>query len=131
MSPFVRPLWKLACALIFLAVVLNYYVQRPERVTKAFAGDLYHERYEQAAEMLVAPSALELAEDGSMTIVDHAGQSTVVPAGRLPFMISGGREGDPGDFSMSAIQGDLQATPFFHLYLSIDGGKVCIERVGS
>lgn len=49
-----------------------------------FQGHMFAQRYDQAAEMLVAPSALEVAPDGSLAITDRAGNSTAVPAAQLP-----------------------------------------------
>ncbi|MGI9570678.1 MAG: hypothetical protein ACR2PH_13315 [Desulfobulbia bacterium] len=98
-------------------------------------SDLYHERYEEAARMLRAPSAIAVASDGALNVIDHAGKSTVVPVEQLPFKVNG----DAGDIRMIALgpstDGILHSPPVV-LHLSYDGGvtrfggKIRIESVG-
>ena len=88
--------------------------------------------------MLRAPSASEVAPDGALILVDHNGNSTVVPSEKLPFKVGGGRL-DTGDINMTALgastNGILHSPPAV-LYLSYDGGmirfggKIRIESVG-
>ncbi len=84
--------------------------------------------------MLRAPSSLEVAPDGGLILVDHAGESTAVPATKLPFIV-GGHDGVPDhDFSMTALGSSTNGvldTPAVTLYLSVDGGKVRIKGVDS
>ena len=111
-----------------------WWSQRPQRITQEFAGHLSHERYEEAAKMLRAPCTMELADDGSLSLVDHTGALTTVPAKRLPFRVGGGKDDKASDFSMTALQGSTKGildTPAVIVYLSIDGGKVRIESVES
>ena len=81
--------------------------------------------------MLSAPSAIEVASDGALTLIDHAGNSTTVQKARLPFLSGGGKPDGPGDFSMTALQGakDGQVDEPVVIYLGLDGGKIRIERV--
>ena len=117
-------------AVFIIFAVTNWWVYRSDRVTLAFVGHLSHERYEQAAQMLIAPSAIKVASEGGLTVVDHAGNSVTVPEARLPFHSGGGKPDGPGDFSMTALQGAKNGqveNPVF-IYLSLDGGKIRIER---
>jgi hypothetical protein len=122
-------------AAIFVGLALTYsLLERPKRTTQAFAGHLYHERYAEAALMLQAPSALEVTPDGELILTDNAGESTTVPAARLPFIIGGHAGTLDHDFMMTALQGSKNGvldTPAVRLYLCLDGGEVRIERVDS
>jgi len=82
--------------------------------------------------MLSAPSAIEVAPEGGLTIVDHSGNSVTVPEARLPFHSGGGKPDGPGDFSMTALQGAKNGkveNPVV-IYLALDSGKIRVERVG-
>jgi len=95
-------------------------------------GHLYHQRYDEAAQMLSEPSAIEVAADGQVTLIDHNGNRTNVPTAKLPFMVGGGTEAQPGKFSMTALgpsSNGVLETPALTLYLSLDGSKVRIERL--
>lgn len=125
---------KLALALVAILIaygLLMYWFQYPRKAKTGFMSDLYHERYEEAARMLRAPSAIEVAPDGALTLVDHSGATTVVPVEQLPFKVGGGSQ-DIGDTNMTA----LGPSPAVVLYLSYDGGmtrfggKIRIESVG-
>ena len=118
-------------AVFTVFAVTNWWVYRPGRVTSEFVGHLSHERYEDAAQMLSAPSAIEVASDGGLTVVDHAGNSVTVQEARLPFLSGGGEPDGPGDFSMTALQGGKngQVDEPVVIYLGLDGGKIRIERV--
>ena len=109
-------------------------IERPHRITEAFVGHLSHERYAQAKQMLQAPSDIKVVSEGGIVLVDRAGNSTTVAAERLPFIVGGGKLDGPGDFSMTALQnlrnGQLYS-PGVIAYLSIEGGKIHIERVVS
>ena len=83
--------------------------------------------------MLVAPSALEVAPDGSLALTDRAGNSTAVPAAQLPFKVSGppAEPRFPGR-TMMAIgpsTGGISDFPMVTLYVSFDGGEGHIEGV--
>lgn len=118
-------------AVFIIFTVTNWWVYRPGRVTSAFVGHLSHERYEEAAQMLSAPSAIEAASEGGLTIIDHSGKSVTVPKARLPFHSGGGKPDGPGDFSMTALQGakNGQVENPVVIYLGLEGGKIRIERV--
>jgi hypothetical protein len=125
----------LAIAAVLVGITLTaWWVQRPQRTTEKFAGHLSHERYEEAALMLNAPSAIEVTPDGGLILIDHAGNSTAVPATKLPFRVGGGEPDRPGDFSMTALgssaNGFLETPPVI-IYLRIQGGKIRIESVDS
>jgi hypothetical protein len=95
-----------ALAVVFAAISATaWLVERPTQITKAFVGHLSHERYEEAEQMLQAPSAIKVASEGGIVLVDRAGNSTAVPAERLPFFVGGGQPNGPGDFAMTALQG--------------------------
>ena len=81
--------------------------------------------------MLSAPSVIEVASEGGLTVVDLAGNSVTVPEARLPFHSGGGNPDGPGDFSMTALQGakNGQVENPVVIYLGLDGGKIRIERV--
>lgn len=123
----------LAGALLLLAVgvTVSWYDQ-PRRTTERFVGNMYHERYEDAAGMLHPPSALTVESDGALVIVDRNGRSISVPGDQLPFM-AGGHDGDQAhDFKMTALgpstDGILHDPPVT-LYLSLVGGEVAIEAI--
>lgn len=113
--------------------VTNWWIYRSDRVTKAFVGHLSHERYEEAAQMLIAPSAIEVDSSGGVLLVDHDRNATAVPEARLPFLAGGGRLDGPANFSMTALQGSKNGRVEgpVTIYLSVEGGKICIERVDS
>lgn len=122
----------LASLLVLLAVAV-WLVERPRQVIEEFAGHLSHERYPEAAQLLMAPGSLRVAENGDLIVVDCEGTVTTVPHSRLPFLVGGGRESGPGDFSMTALQGStrgvLSDTPAVVLYLQVVDGRVRIVRV--
>lgn len=126
----------LAAAIVAILIgiaLTNWWIQRPQRIKAAFVGHLSHERYEEAALMLHAPSAIKLGSDGEVILVDRVGNSTAVPEARLPFLVGGGEPNGPGDFSMTALQGSKNGWvkgPVI-LYLSINAGKIRIESVDS
>ncbi len=120
-------------AILICLTVTNWWVYLPGHTTGAFVGHLSHERYEEAALMLIAPSAIEVDSNGGVVLVDHAGKPTAVPEARLPFLAGGGRSDGLGDFSMTALQGSQngRVEGAMTVYLSVDGGKIRIERVDS
>lgn len=130
---------KLVLALTITVVLVGialavWRIERPTRIANKFAGNLFHERYEDAALMLRAPSTIKMAPDGSVTLVDCTEKSTTVPASKLPFKAGGGKPDRTSDFSMTALgkstNGALDSPPVI-IYLSIDGGKLRIVRVDS
>ena len=133
MSKLKKPILGVLCvfAVFYLA---TWVVYRPDKTTQDFAGHVYRARYNEAADMLTAPCSIKLETDGGLTLVDRAGKSTVVPPAQLPFKVGGGRPDAPGDFSMTALgnstNGRLDA-PAIVMYLTVEGGKVCIDHVGS
>jgi hypothetical protein len=120
-------------AVLICSAVTNWWVYRPKRTIGAFVGHLSHERYEEAAQMLIAPSAIEVDSSGGVLLVDHDGNATAVPEARLPFLAGGGRPDGPDDFSMTALQGSQNGRVEgpVTIYLIVEGGKICIERVDS
>ena len=131
-----RWLWtsiQVVVPLLVLLAVAVWLVERPRRVIQEFAGHLSQERYPEAAQLLMAPSLLRVAENGDLIVVDCEGTATTVPHSRLPFLVGGGRESGPGDFSMTALQGSAQGvlseTPAVVLYLQVVAGRVSIVRV--
>jgi hypothetical protein len=100
---------------------------------QVFAQQMFGQRYAEAAAMLVAPSALEVAPDGSLALTDRAGNSTAVPAAQLPFKVSEppAEPRFPGR-TMMAIgpsTGGISDFPMVTLYVSFDGGEGHIEGV--
>jgi len=118
--------------LVGVGALVYAWVDLPRRTVQAFAGDLYHQRYQEAAGMLRPPSALGLDSDGGLILVDRTGRSIVVPGAKLPFKVAGGGGGPEHDLKMMALgpstNGILDSTPVT-LYLSGAGGKVTIEAV--
>lgn len=120
--------------LFAVAYLATWFVHRSNRTTEKFAAHIFHAQYSDAAEMLTAPCSVRLEADGGLTLVDRTGKSTVVPPGQLPFKVGGGQPDATGDFSMIALgsstNGMLDA-PAIIMYLSVDGGKICIDHVDS
>ena len=133
MSKLKKPILGVLCgfAAFYLA---TWFVFRSDRTTQDFADHVYRARYNEAAEMLTAPCSIKLETDGGLRLVDRAGKSMVVPPGQLPFKVGGGRPDAPGDFSMTALgsttNGRLDA-PAIIMYLSVEGGTICIDHVDS
>lgn len=125
-------------AILLVAGLAVSWIKHPRRTREAFLSALSHERYEEAARMLRAPSAIEVASDGALTLVDHGGQSTVVAREKLPFKVGGGSPG-LGEINMTALGPSTDGilhTPPVVLYLDYDGGmtrfggKIRIVSVG-
>ena len=125
--------------ILFLTVLViaaggltSFWSDQPRRTTEGFAGDLYHQRYDEAAGMLRAPSALSVDSNGGLVVVDKAGRSITVPKAALPFKVLGGDGGPEHDFKMIALgpstDGTLHSPPVI-LYLGVAGAKVTIEGV--
>jgi hypothetical protein len=119
--------------LVVLAGVFAFsWIDQPRRTTEKFVGNLYHERYEDAARMLVPPSALAVDTGGDLTFVDKNGRSSSVPVVQLPFKASGGVSGPEHDFSMTALgpsTNGILEFPAVTLYLSVVGDEVVIEAM--
>ncbi|MAB71179.1 MAG: hypothetical protein CMJ54_01590 [Planctomycetaceae bacterium] len=109
-----------------------FWFDLPRRTRQGFAGDLYHQRYQAAAGMLLPPSALRVDSEGGLVLVDEAGDSTTVPKAKLPFKIVAGNGGPEHDFKMMALgpstNGTLDSPPVT-LYLAVVGERVTIEAV--
>lgn len=114
-------------AVLVAFVLFSFRSEGPRKVREAFAGHLYHERYAEAALMLRGPSALEVAADGGLIVVDHFGESTVVPPENLPFKVAEVDQGPEHDLAMGALR---DGGPFVFLYLRVDDGKVRIVGTG-
>ncbi len=133
MSKLRKPILGVAC-IFAVACLVTWFVFRSNRVTEKFADHVYRAQYNEAAEMLTAPCSIELGTDGGLTLVDRAGNSTVVPPGQLPFKVGGGRPDAPGDFSMTALGSSTNGkldSPAIIMYLSVEGGRISIENVES
>jgi len=134
MIKYMKPALAVAALLLGIALVA-WWLERPGRTTSEFAHHLYSESYEEAARMLRSPSALEVASDGGLILVDRAGASTAVPATKLPFnIVLDDAEEFPHDFKMIALGSSTDGildTPPVILYLSVDGGQVHLEGVDS
>ena len=119
--------------LVLMAIgVTVYWFDQPRRTTGEFVGDMYHERYEDAAAMLHPPSALTVESDGGLVIVGQDGRSISVSKVQLPFLV-GGHDGDhEHDFVMTALgpstDGILHDPPVT-LYLKLVGDEVAIEAM--
>jgi len=125
---------KLLLLVVPIAVIALFMGSRSAaRAEDTFRGQMFAQRYAQAAAMLVAPSALEVAPDGSLALTDRAGNSTAVPAAQLPFKVSEppAEPRFPGR-TMMAIgpsTGGISNFPMVTLYVSFDGGEGHIEGV--
>lgn len=132
-----RNLTTVVFAIIFFLIVTyaaSWFVHRSERTTQRFAAHLNQGRYGEAAEMLCPSCSIKLGPDGSVTLIDRAGNSVLVPTEKLPFKVGGGAADGPGDFSMTALGTDTNGildSPAIIVYFSVEGGLVCIERVDS
>ena len=119
--------------LVVLAGVFAFsWIDQPRRTTERFAGNLYHERYEDAVRMLVPPSALVVEAGGGLAFIDKNGKTTSVPAVQLPFKASDVVNGPEHDFSMTALgprANGILESPAVTLYLSVLGDEVVIEAV--
>jgi hypothetical protein len=124
----------LVVVFIILAIGLTYsWFDRPRRTTERFVGNLYFQRYEDAARMLRPPSALRVDSDGGLALIDKKGRLTSVPKAKLPFKVGGHDGGPEHDFKMTALgpsTGGVLHTPAVTLYLKIVGGDISIESVG-
>jgi hypothetical protein len=133
MTKFRKPI--LAVVLVLGVLYLaTWLVHRSERTTQKFADHVDRGRYGEAAQMLTSSCSMKLGPDGGLTLVDRAGNTTVVPAGKLPFRVGGGRPDTPGHFSMTALGSSTNGrldSPAIIMYLSVEGGQICIERVDS
>ncbi|XZE52901.1 hypothetical protein SH139x_004608 [Planctomycetaceae bacterium SH139] len=133
MNKLMKPILGVLCgfAIFYLA---TWFMFRSDKTTQDFADHVYRARYNDAAEMLTAPCSIELEKDGGFKLVDRAGKITVVPPEQLPFKVGGGRSDGTGDFSMTALgsstNGRLDA-PAIIMYLSVTGGRICIDQVDS
>ena len=118
--------------LVGVGALVYAWVDLPRRTRQAFAGDLYHQRYQEAAGMLRPPSSLRVDADGGLILVDSAGRSVVVPKVKLPFKVAGGGGGPEHDLKIMALgpstNGILDSPPVA-LYLGVEGGEVTIEAV--
>ena len=131
MTKTLKVIFVVALVLVAIEVTVSWLYQ-PRRTTEQFVGNMYHERYEEAAAMLHPPSALIVESDGGLVIVDRTGRSVSVPRVTVPFL-AGGHDGDHEyDFKMTALgpstDGILHDQPVT-LYLSLVGGQVAIEAV--
>ena len=128
----IAPFGLLALLVVIIGMSVYWWLDQPRRTTGAFVGNMYHERYEDAASMLQPPCAIQVKTDGGLAIVDQNGQSTSVPKVQLPFIV-GVHDGDQDhDFLMTALgpstEGILHDPPVT-LYLTLDGSEVSIESV--
>jgi hypothetical protein len=123
----------LALIATYICVVVGFQlIDTPDRLTQRFVGHLSRSRYQEAAAMLREPSAIRLNSEGNLEITDRVSKITTVPSQRLPFLSGGGKLEKRCDFSMAAIQGDVNGllnTPGIVAYFSIDRGKVRIDSV--
>lgn len=124
----------LVVAALVVAFTL-WWIQRPERARRAFMGHMAQERYEEAAGMLRSPSRLELAPDGSLTVIDQSLESISVPEGKLPFIVGGTPSTDfPEASQMTALGPSTDGvlhTPAVTIHLTVEGARVQIARVDS
>ena len=131
MTKFLKVLFAMVLVLVAVGAAIFWFDQ-PRRTTEQFVGNMYHERYEEAAGMLLAPSALNVESDGSLVIIDRNGRSITVPKIQLPFIVGGHDHEQEHDFNMTALgpstEGILHDTPVT-LYLSVVGSEVAIETM--
>ena len=119
-------------ALLVLGFFLAFsWYDKPRRTTQRFIGNLYHERYEDAALMLHPPSTLEMHDD-ALVILDKDGRSTSVPGVQLPFMASDANGMTEHDFAVTALGPSTNGIlhhPAVTIYLRLVGNEVAIEMV--
>ena len=117
--------------IVSIALLFSWSVQS-KRTTEKFVGNLYFERYDQAAQMLLPPSSLEVDPEGGLLLTDRNGQKTNIPKLKLPFIVGGHDGGPEHDFQMMALgpsTNGILETPPVSLYLTVMGGQVAIEAV--
>lgn len=131
----VRPTLLLgAIAIAAVVVVTLRQLESPKRAKETFLGHLYHQRYAEAAAMLVAPSAVEQLPDGGLKVIPQDGPPRVVPAAKLPFMAGGEHLLETDQFSATALGPSTNGvldTPAVVLRLCLDGDRIRILSVGS
>ena len=107
-------------------------LDRPRRLRSQFIGNLYHARYDDAAEMLHPSSAIEQSPDGNLHVTAENGVATTVLSEKLPFKAGGGRSLKPEEFSATALgpsTNGILHTPAVSLRLTLDGVKVRIVSI--
>ena len=122
----------IAIAIIAGCAATAHRLDRPRRLRSQFIGNLYHARYDEAAEMLQPPSAIEQGPDGNLQVTAETGNSTTVLANTLPFKSGGGRSLQHGEFSATALgpsTNGILHTPAVSLRLTLDGVKVRIVSI--
>jgi len=105
-----------------------------KRARESFLGHLYHQRYSEAAAMLVEPCTVEQLPDGGLKVIAQDGTSKVVPAAKLPFKAGGGHSLAADQFSATALGPSTNGvldTPAVVLRLCLDSDRVRIVSVDS
>jgi hypothetical protein len=123
-----------AAVIVAVALFALERLERPKRVRSAFLGHLYHQRYAEAAAMLVAPSSVEHQPTGGLKVIAEDGTSKVVPASQLPFKAGGARSLADDQFGATALgpsTAGVLDSPAVSLRLSPDGDRVRIVSVDS
>ena len=130
-----RPKLLLGSIVIVAGVIVTLrQLESPKRAREAFLGHLYHQRYAEAAAMLVAPSTVERLPDGGLKVITQDGTSKVVPAAKLPFKAGGEHSLAADQFSATALGPSTNGvldTPAVVLRLCLDGDRVRIVSVDS
>ena len=119
-------------ALVTAFAETDWFAYRPHRLVSKFVGHLSNQRYEEAAQMLRAPSSIEVTLDEGLIVADHTGNTTTVVKASLPFLSGGGTSTGPDHFSVSALKGRTAGGSVkdpITIYLSFDGGKIRIKSV--
>lgn len=135
MTEFVQHLLKglLAVVVLLLAVGAGFrWFDEPRRTRQQFIGNMFHERYEEAAGMLHPPSSLSVDPVGNLVIVDRDGRSISVPKEQLPFKAGGFDRDQVGTFKMTALgprRNGILRHPPVALSMSLVGDEVVIETI--
>jgi hypothetical protein len=133
-----------AISLAVLASAATWWVDQPNRVSERFVQLVWKGQVEEAGELLVGPSSMEVQEDGDVVVVDSKGGRVVVDSARLPF-VSGHASPEPAAgrtwsdriwgrnaFCVAATgfgqEGPREGAPVT-LYLTAERGGVRIDRM--
>ena len=123
-----------ATAIVAGIVLTLRQLDTPKRARETFLGHMYHQRYAEAAAMLVAPSMAVQLPDGGLQVIAQDGTSKLVPAANLPFMAGGEQSLQADQFSATALGPSTRGvldTPAVVLRLCLDGDRVRIVSVGT
>jgi len=137
-----KSLLFLGSALVGIFLVGNWWIQWPRSVVQDYVALASGGNFQEANELLEAPSAIQLEADGRVQITDHKGKQVVLTAHQLP-LLSGQAHGSEApdrnlmdvllardQFAMAASDVDpASATSGAPLFMTVERGGNRIDRV--